>query len=77
MKVIRGKKSGRIVGFRMSESEARSMDTSGLCLACGVEAEGIEPDARECRCSACGEMKVYGVEELVLMGRVVFPVNAA
>jgi len=40
----------------------------GFCLACGEEAEGVEPDARGYTCSSCEEPKVYGLEELVLMG---------
>lgn len=43
-------------------------DSEGFCLACGEIADGIEPDARRCTCEACGEAKVYGAEELVLMG---------
>lgn len=42
-------------------------DNMGFCLACGVEAYGIEPDAREYECEACGAEKVYGAEELLLM----------
>jgi hypothetical protein len=38
-----------------------------LLLACGAEAEGVEPDARRYECECCGEPKVYGAEELVLM----------
>jgi predicted RNA-binding Zn-ribbon protein involved in translation (DUF1610 family) len=41
----------------------------GFCLACG-ESQSAEPDARKYACEACGEHKVYGVEELVLMGLV-------
>ena len=42
-------------------------DTAGLCLACGEYHDGIEPDARECTCEACGEDQVYGLEEILLM----------
>lgn len=45
--------------------------TNGACIACGTEVgSGIEPDAREYECEACGERKVYGLEELLLMGYV-------
>lgn len=40
----------------------------GFCLACAESVAGIEPDARRCTCPACGEAKVYGAEELVMMG---------
>ncbi len=43
-------------------------DNLGFCLACGAEAYCVEPDAREYECESCGENKVYGAEELLLMG---------
>ena len=42
----------------------------GFCLACGEVAYGVEPDARKYRCENCGAHKVYGGEELALMGLV-------
>jgi len=42
-------------------------DHSGFCIACGNEQSGCEPDAREYECEACGEHKVYGAEELLIM----------
>lgn len=48
--------------------EAVEEDNSlGFCLGCGAEASGVEPDAREYKCEACGERKVYGAEELLFM----------
>jgi len=41
---------------------------AGFCLACGQESETVEPDARRYTCAACGAAKVYGGEELLLMG---------
>lgn len=38
----------------------------GFCLACGEDAEGCEPDAREYECEICGERAVYGAEELLM-----------
>ncbi len=43
----------------------QTTDNPGFCLACGAEAEGVEPDAREYECEACGEMQVFGAEELL------------
>lgn len=43
------------------------LDNPGLCVACGNEQEGCEPDAREYVCEACGEKTVYGASELVQM----------
>jgi hypothetical protein len=45
-------------------------NNQGFCLACGETQEGVEPDARRYKCECCGEEKVYGAENLVLMGLV-------
>ena len=60
--------------FSMTESEARELseDSAGFCLACGDQADGVEPDARKYECVNCGERRVYGLEELALMGRITF-----
>lgn len=42
----------------------------GFCIACGEFAYGCEPDARQYECESCGARKVYGIEELCLMGYV-------
>lgn len=56
--------------FMPSESELVEMinQDQGLCLACGEVHEYIEPDARRYTCEACGCAKVYGAEELALLG---------
>jgi hypothetical protein len=43
-------------------------DNLGFCTACGEEADGCEPDAREYECESCGAFAVYGAEELMLGG---------
>lgn len=43
-----------------------TLDNPGICIACGVETEGVEPDARRYECESCGERTVYGVQELLL-----------
>lgn len=49
--------------------ESRSdMENGGMCIACGSETSGVEPDARKYTCETCGEACVYGLEELLLMG---------
>ena len=47
-----------------------SENYEGFCLACGKTQSGVEPDARRYTCESCGSPKVYGAEELVLMGLV-------
>jgi hypothetical protein len=42
----------------------------GFCLACGHDQLGCEPDARKYQCENCDAPKVYGLEELVMMGLV-------
>jgi hypothetical protein len=44
-----------------------SLDNPGICIACGADADGCEPDARKYKCEACGERAVYGAEELLIM----------
>ena len=43
-------------------------DSAGFCLGCGAEAHGVEPDARCYVCESCGQPRVYGAEELLIMG---------
>jgi hypothetical protein len=43
----------------------RSLDNPGFCIACGIEAEGCEPDARQYECEVCHEACVYGADELL------------
>ena len=43
-------------------------NNGGFCVACGSEHDSVEPDARKYHCTDCGAPKVYGAEELILMG---------
>ena len=55
-----------ITADRIETAIAEDAD-AGFCTACGTDAEGVEPDARQYRCDACGEHEVYGAEELAFM----------
>lgn len=44
-----------------------SLDNPGICLACGFDQDGCEPDARRYECDSCGEKAVFGAEELLFM----------
>lgn len=48
------------------ERRLTSLDNPGFCIACGCEASSCEPDARNYECEACGEMEVFGAEELLM-----------
>jgi len=52
---------------RALELAEDDMDNPGICIACGEDAYGCEPDMRRGECECCGERKVYGAAELVLM----------
>jgi len=71
-KSISSKTGKPIYTFTYAEDEFReaSDESKGHCLACGDEAWGVEPDARRYECEGCGELRVYGLEELMLMGRI-------
>lgn len=47
---------------------ALSHDGMGFCLACTEAVDNVEPDIRKSECPSCGAAKVYGAEELALMG---------
>jgi hypothetical protein len=52
----------------MAACERRNMtlDNPGFCLICGNEAEGVEPDAQNYKCEACGAEEVFGSDELLM-----------
>lgn len=49
------------------ERRMTTLDNPGFCLACGEEADGCEPDARNYVCEFCGEHRVFGADEILLM----------
>jgi len=53
---------------RVTEAVERSMfdlDNPGFCVACGDDADGVEPDAERYKCRACGAAAVFGAEQLL------------
>ena len=56
--------------FTLEQIQAADDDQAGFCLACGNMQFNCEPDARNYKCEACGERRVFGAAELVFMGRV-------
>lgn len=49
-----------------AEREMFGLDNPGFCKACGEDADGCEPDARNYECESCGEHEVFGAAELLL-----------
>ena len=43
------------------------LESPGLCIHCGAEAEQVEPDAEQYTCESCDEPQVYGAEQLLFM----------
>ena len=41
-------------------------DNTGICVLCGSEQSGVEPDARAYWCESCRGNGVYGAEELII-----------
>ena len=63
--------------FDMTEEDYQSHEDNndGLCIDCGSFRDGFtEPDARNylCEDGDCGKKKVFGMQELLLMGRIQF-----
>ena len=50
------------------ERHNTTLDNPGICLSCGEEQDGCEPDARKYECELCGEQQVYGADEILLCG---------
>lgn len=53
-----------------SEFKEYSDDNMGVCLACEELQSGCEPDAENYKCECCGELKVFGLEEALIMGEI-------
>ena len=73
MKSIFNTDTGQFTRVEMTRREYQDLgnDYGGICVACGDATEGgIEPDARRYACESCDKRAVYGIEELMLRGRV-------
>lgn len=68
------KKKPLVVSCSMEEFRDHSNSMDGICLACGEWSEGgCEPDARGYPCDSCGEDRVMGAEDAMILGRVLIP----
>lgn len=62
------------MAIELTEQEYHELNEGcmGVCLKCGNDQFGCEPDARGRVCESCNEPAVYGVEEALLMGAIEF-----
>lgn len=54
--------------FKLERLEAGIDDNLGFCTGCGAEHDSCEPDARNYVCEGCGQNRVFGAAELLIMG---------
>lgn len=59
-----------MITFTIEQIMEASEEMIGFCINCGAERDCCEPDARNYECEECGENKVFGAEELVIVGHV-------
>ncbi len=52
---------------RLAKQSMFGLDSPGVCVACGDDAEGVEPDAEGYTCETCGEDSVFGAEQLLFV----------
>lgn len=57
------------IPFDQLQAAIEEDDNIGFCLSCGEEAFGVEPDAENYECEVCGEHRVFGAEQILLIGR--------
>jgi hypothetical protein len=60
--------------FQISQEDYQDLrdNGGGYCLSCREQADCVEPDARNYTCEACDDNKVFGIEELLMMGLIEF-----
>ena len=51
--------------LELAEESMFGMADVGICVKCGEEQYGVEPDARRYTCESCGGRHVYGAQELM------------
>lgn len=52
---------------RLAKKSMFGLESPGICVACGNEADQVEPDAEGYTCEYCDEPKVYGAEQLLFL----------
>jgi hypothetical protein len=60
-----------IVSITKEEYQMHAESYDGICLSCGeFSCGGVEPDAENYECDDCGESRVYGTEQALLIGAI-------
>jgi hypothetical protein len=73
MNVERNPENGKFRRLTMSEAEYMQLqEDHGICLGCDNTQSPVEPDARRVTCDSCEKPFVYGLAQLLLMGRIEF-----
>ena len=54
--------------LELVKEQMTTLENPGICLACGEDADGCEPDARGYTCEVCEKPYVYGAQEIMMMG---------
>lgn len=60
------------ISFTAEDLANMQIEDAGACINCGEWAYNVDADAQHYECTNCGEMEVYGSEELVIMGLIDF-----
>lgn len=63
------KAKARELMIDMDDIIGAAEENIGFCLSCGADQYGCEPDTERRKCENCGDLQVYGAEQIVVMGR--------
>jgi hypothetical protein len=78
MEISRNPENGKFRFASMTESEYLELsEDGGLCLGCDNTQTPVEPDAVRIVCESCFKPFVYGIAQLLLMGRIRFTAEAS
>lgn len=66
MKIHKSVTEARVL--ELVENRELCLDNPGICLSCGEDNEGCEPDARNYECESCSDENVFSAEEILLCG---------
>ena len=57
------------IRFKLADVEEAVENNEGFCLACGeISESGVEMDASGYHCDSCGQDKVEGAGNILIMG---------